>query len=242
MYIVSFWIHPNGGLWIVNFPWAKNNDYKACLYSDHDESFFGREGIWSLTVSYSLMNAPSSLEYIRWLAMSIRWRIFNPLKFLDTKKSQPFSGPLSVTVKTMSLIIPPLGKDILIDKYLEQIYSHLLDLNPANIAKETAVRSVRIFRPSPTVTQSGQNNDQKWKIDFDVEPKWENPLMGWSSSADPCQALSLAFKSKEAAIRFAEAHGYQYYVQEPKEPKWKKKNYGDNFTYVAGKLRFCKTK
>lgn len=37
--------------------------------------------------------------------------------------------------------------------------------------------------------------------------RWDYPLMGWTSSADPVQALNLRFSSIEAAIRHAEESG-----------------------------------
>lgn len=45
--------------------------------------------------------------------------------------------------------------------------------------------------------------------------RWENPLMGWTSTGDPYANVgeaSLTFDSAEAAMRFAEKHGWQYEV------------------------------
>jgi hypothetical protein len=47
----------------------------------------------------------------------------------------------------------------------------------------------------------------------DIQQRWTNPLMGWSSSADPVQALKIKFNSKEEAIRFAERQGYSYWIE-----------------------------
>jgi len=66
--------------------------------------------------------------------------------------------------------------------------------------------------------------------------------MGWASSADTQQALTMKFASKEDAIHFAERQGWNYYVQEPKETKFRKKVYADNYKYSPGKLRMVKTK
>lgn len=66
--------------------------------------------------------------------------------------------------------------------------------------------------------------------------------MGWTSSADPVQALKLSFASKEDAIAFAEKQGWDYWIDLPKEPKFKKKMYADNFLYIPGKIRLVKTK
>lgn len=30
--------------------------------------------------------------------------------------------------------------------------------------------------------QSGTNNINRWQIDFDTRERWENPLMGWTST------------------------------------------------------------
>lgn len=43
-------------------------------------------------------------------------------------------------------------------------------------------RKVRIFVPARNAMQSGVKNTHKWKIDFDTRERWENPLMGWSST------------------------------------------------------------
>ncbi|SAM08580.1 hypothetical protein [Absidia glauca] len=106
-------------------------------------------------------------------------------------------------------------------------------------------RSVRIFTPAKPATQSGKNGTRLWRIDFDILEdgnRWENPLMGWSSSSDYQQALQMKFTSKEAAIHFAEKQGWNYFVQEPKPVKFVKKAYADNYKYSPGKLRLIKTK
>ena len=38
-----------------------------------------------------------------------------------------------------------------------------------------------------------------WRIEFETESKWENPLMGWSSTADSLEnvgRMTMAFDSK----------------------------------------------
>ncbi|KAI7855889.1 putative mitochondrial complex I subunit [Circinella umbellata] len=109
----------------------------------------------------------------------------------------------------------------------------------------TLERSVRIFSPSKRATQSGKNDGRMWRIDFDILEdgnRWENPLMGWASSADYQQSLQIKFYSKESAIDFAERQGWSYYVQEPKKSKFVKKAYADNYKYSSGELRMIKTK
>lgn len=44
-----------------------------------------------------------------------------------------------------------------------------------------------------------------WKIAHDNQGKWVNPLIGWTSTADPLEnvARQLYFSSKEEAVAFA---------------------------------------
>ncbi len=105
-----------------------------------------------------------------------------------------------------------------------------------------ADRSIRIFQSCRNAMQSG-NAPRSWRIEFNTASKWENPLMGWTSSADPWQALSLKFDTKEAAIAWAEGGGWNWTVeQEPAKESWKVKSYADNFAYSPNKLKMIKTK
>ncbi|KAL5117930.1 ndufs4 NADH dehydrogenase Fe-S protein subunit [Pleosporales sp. CAS-2024a] len=106
-------------------------------------------------------------------------------------------------------------------------------------------RTVRIYKPTKTATQSGNWNSSHWLMDWDVLPKghrWENPLMGWASSADFMNGHRIQFKSKEDAINFANKQGYEYFVQEPNTRKFKPKAYANLFTHVPGKLKVVLTK
>jgi hypothetical protein len=51
----------------------------------------------------------------------------------------------------------------------------------SGVPEEMLTRKARIYRPSRTAMQSGENETRYWQIDFDPLQKWENPLMGWSS-------------------------------------------------------------
>jgi NADH dehydrogenase (ubiquinone) Fe-S protein 4 len=102
-----------------------------------------------------------------------------------------------------------------------------------------------IYKPTKTATQSGNWNASHWLMDWDVLPKghrWENPLMGWASSADFMNGHRIQFKSKEDAIKFANKQGYEYFVQEPNERKFRPKAYANLFTHVPGKLKIITTK
>ncbi|PGH01514.1 NADH dehydrogenase (ubiquinone) Fe-S protein 4 [Blastomyces parvus] len=106
-------------------------------------------------------------------------------------------------------------------------------------------RTVRIFQPSKPATQSGTWHTKHWRMDWDVLAKghrWENPLMGWQSSADAMQATFIDFKSKEDAIAFAEKQGYEYFVQEPNQRVFRPKAYANNFLHETQKLKHIRTK
>ncbi|XP_060927197.1 NADH dehydrogenase [ubiquinone] iron-sulfur protein 4, mitochondrial [Limanda limanda] len=101
-------------------------------------------------------------------------------------------------------------------------------------------RKVHIFVPSKTAMQSGSNSTKKWKIDFDTRERWENPLMGWASSADPLSNMTLSFSSKEDAVAFAEKNGWSYDITERRSAKPRVKSYGANFSWDKRTRRSAK--
>jgi NADH dehydrogenase (ubiquinone) Fe-S protein 4 len=105
--------------------------------------------------------------------------------------------------------------------------------------------TVRIYRSAKPATQSGEWHGHHWRMDWDVLGKghrWENPLMGWQSSADFVQGTHLNFKTKEDAVMFAEKQGYEYFVQEPNERKFVPKAYANNFLHSPKPLKIIRTK
>ena len=66
--------------------------------------------------------------------------------------------------------------------------------------------------------------------------------MGWQSSADFMQGTKVPFKTKEAAIAFAEKQGYEWYVAEPNERRFVPKAYANNFLHEPKPLKHIKTK
>merc|ERR1712071_211035 len=92
---------------------------------------------------------------------------------------------------------------------------HKLDLITVNekvdIASITGVpeehiktRLVRIWKPVKNTMQSGTNNTHGWKMEFETRERWENPLMGWSSTGDPLSNMQLNFGTREDAIAYCE--------------------------------------
>ncbi|XP_067127850.1 NADH dehydrogenase [ubiquinone] iron-sulfur protein 4, mitochondrial [Centruroides vittatus] len=92
-------------------------------------------------------------------------------------------------------------------------------------------RRVRIFVPTKNAMQSGTNNTHHWKMEFETRERWENPLMGWSSTGDPLSNMNIKFSSKEEAIAFCEKNGWPYFVDEPVPRTLKPKSYGANFSW-----------
>uniref|UniRef100_A0A7E4V0U1 NADH dehydrogenase [ubiquinone] iron-sulfur protein 4, mitochondrial n=1 Tax=Panagrellus redivivus TaxID=6233 RepID=A0A7E4V0U1_PANRE len=103
-------------------------------------------------------------------------------------------------------------------------------------------RTARIYRPAREATQTAWNNTKIWKIELDNQPRWENPLIGWSSTADPLSNISmnLDFASKEDAIAFAEKNRWTYDVEEPQERQIKQKAYGAKFSWNKRTRVACK--
>jgi len=106
-------------------------------------------------------------------------------------------------------------------------------------------RLVRIYKPTKTTMQSAKGKTKRWILDWDVLPgagRWENPLMGWASSADYMQGTALSFSTKEQAVAFAERQGWDYQVSTPHDPQIPPKNYASNYVHVPGRLRIHHTK
>ncbi|EFN62326.1 NADH dehydrogenase [ubiquinone] iron-sulfur protein 4, mitochondrial [Camponotus floridanus] len=92
-------------------------------------------------------------------------------------------------------------------------------------------RRVRIYQPAKSAMQSGTNNIQFWQMDFDTRERWENPLMGWTSSGDPMSNIQVNFATKEEAIAHCKKMGWEYYVQKPNLNQPKPRSYGINFSW-----------
>ncbi|KAJ8762421.1 hypothetical protein K2173_007860 [Erythroxylum novogranatense] len=104
----------------------------------------------------------------------------------------------------------------------------------SGIPEEQLKRRVIIYSPARTASQQGSGKLGRWKIDFLSTQKWENPLMGWTSTGDPYANVGdagLDFDSAEAAKAFAEKHGWEYVVKRRHTPLLKPKSYADNFKW-----------
>lgn len=58
------------------------------------------------------------------------------------------------------------------------------DLSPINgiPGEQLKGRRVRVYIPAKHSPQSGEYGGRTWKIQFDTQRRWDNPLMGWTST------------------------------------------------------------
>ena len=90
--------------------------------------------------------------------------------------------------------------------------------------------SARIFKPSPSATQSGKGATKAWVLVYEPDEAMQiEPLMGWSGSGDMKRQITLRFSTKEEAIAYCERNSVAYRVDEPKLVTTKVFSYSDNF-------------
>ena len=79
---------------------------------------------------------------------------------------------------------------------------------------------------------SGTAKTRDWVLEFaPSEAREVDPLMGWISSGDTQAQVRVSFDSRQAALDYAEAHGIDALVVEPKtrKPNIRPGGYGENF-------------
>jgi len=95
--------------------------------------------------------------------------------------------------------------------------------------------TARIFKPAKNAMQSGRAQTKEWCLEYEPEqPRAIEPLMGWTSSGDMKQQLTLHFDSREEATAYCERKGIPYQVIEPKETVRRQVAYADNFSFRRG--------
>ncbi|SIS97149.1 NADH dehydrogenase [Roseivivax lentus] len=93
----------------------------------------------------------------------------------------------------------------------------------------------RIYQPAKTAMSSGFAKTKSWVLEFVPETaRSVDPLMGWTSSSDTQAQVKMQFDTKEAAVEYAEDHGIDAQVFEPKRRKHnvRPKGYAENFSYT----------
>ena len=92
--------------------------------------------------------------------------------------------------------------------------------------------TARIYRPAKSAMSSGTATTRDWVLEFVNEDGRDiDPLMGWTSSADTRAQVRMRFPTREAALEYAERHGIDATVREPKprKPNVRPRGYGENF-------------
>jgi NADH dehydrogenase len=90
----------------------------------------------------------------------------------------------------------------------------------------------RIFQPAKTAMSSGTAKTRRWILEFEKsQARSIDPLMGWTSSSDTQTQVRLEFDTKKEAMEYAESHGIEVQIQEPRKrkPNVRPGGYGDNF-------------
>ena len=92
--------------------------------------------------------------------------------------------------------------------------------------------TARIFKPAKNAMQSGAASTKEWQLDYEPEQaRMIEPLMGWTSSGDMKQQITLSFETREDAIAYCEREGIPYQVIEPKVKAQRTAAYADNFAF-----------
>jgi hypothetical protein len=95
--------------------------------------------------------------------------------------------------------------------------------------------TARIFQPAKNAMQSGKAQTRQWRLTYEPEQaRTIEPLMGWTSSGDMRQQLTLHFDTKEEAVGYCEREGIPYQVIEPGETTRRQIAYADNFAFGRG--------
>jgi hypothetical protein len=90
----------------------------------------------------------------------------------------------------------------------------------------------RIYKPAKTAMQSGRAGVREWVLEFaPAARKSQDPLMGWTSSADTAQQVRLTFATRDDAIAYCRKHRIDYEVDEPRERVIRPKSYASNFRW-----------
>ena len=90
----------------------------------------------------------------------------------------------------------------------------------------------RIYKPAKSAMSSGMAKTRERVLEFvPASARKIDPLMGWTSSSDMDSQVRLRFDTAEAAKAYAEDHGIDAIVVQPKprKPNIRARGYGENF-------------
>ncbi|CAI9733601.1 dehydrogenase [ubiquinone] iron-sulfur 4, mitochondrial [Octopus vulgaris] len=163
--------------------------------------------------------------------MAASVRILGCRRLINCLSSRSFN-----TDRPVPLQVPPKEQDVSI------LAEETVDVSSLNGVPEEEVktRMARIYVPARNAMQSGSFGTRRWMIEFDTQGRWENPLMGWCSTADPLSNMKLDFASQEDAVEYCEKNGWNFFVEPKQVRTHKKKSYAANFSWDKRTRRTCK--
>lgn len=96
------------------------------------------------------------------------------------------------------------------------------------------IRRVTISQPSKNPMQSGRGKarvmGKPWILTYNLDTKRApEDVMGWVSSGDTLNQVTLRFDSAEQAVAYAQAQGWEYDVLPARQRIVKGRTYLDNF-------------
>ncbi|KAL7524990.1 hypothetical protein ACHAWF_001164 [Thalassiosira exigua] len=101
---------------------------------------------------------------------------------------------------------------------LDPSHTNQMPLNPDGSEKYVVIRQEQAKWPG----QSPLGKESEWIISFqdagEIGETWTNPLMGWTSGADPMAAnmkLQMTFATAKEAKYFAEKRGWNFAIERP---------------------------
>jgi len=129
-------------------------------------------------------------------------------------------------------------RDTIKDKTVDEIDTKepciLIELD--GITGRDRGRTVRIYKRSRPAGQQFNNDAEGytfWNVEFINEgSRWNNPLMGWCSTADGYTNQHMdrfTFEDKDAAEKWCKRQGFKYLVQEQNKSRKRAKSYSSTF-------------
>jgi NADH dehydrogenase (ubiquinone) Fe-S protein 4 len=94
-------------------------------------------------------------------------------------------------------------------------------------------RTVVISQKAQNAMTSASHASKSWRLSWKTEERWSNPLMGWTSTADPLSNAELKFETAEQAERFAAKHGWTCETEKPivRDKRYGTNTYSHNFLF-----------
>jgi NADH dehydrogenase (ubiquinone) Fe-S protein 4 len=74
-------------------------------------------------------------------------------------------------------------------------------------------RKVLIYKRPKNAMTSGTSACEGWMLEFEHQGHWYNPLMGYTSTADPVGTVRMTFETQAAAVAFAERQGLSFSIE-----------------------------